>query len=230
MHYVVRMSSEWNDQSDGLDYEVDPEVEEEWLAEWDEAERQGVEVLRQALASHRGQPAPAEELIAAANTARARLGDEEDYSVAWVRRAADLKAAALPEDDSELLIRLVAGTISLEDETGLDVEEEALLMSLEMADWLGAIVSIVRDGAGADASPNAMVEGVRNCPEVELEAELGVDDESHINAAFWIVAVPWQILGIVDPDHRLTELGEWILPRALARAWNGDFDRESDSD
>ena len=44
--------------------------------------------------------------------------------------------------------------------------------------------------------------------------------------AFWIVALPWQLLGLIDRDQRLTALGEWVLPRALARARGGDFDRE----
>jgi hypothetical protein len=124
------------------------------------------------------------------------------------------------------LIRLAAATISPQEETGLDVEEESLLFSLEHADWIGAIVSVVRAGAGANASPDALVDGIRDCPEVELESEIDIDDESHLEAAFWIVAVPWQILGLIDPDQRLTELGEWVLPRALARAWGGDFDAE----
>jgi hypothetical protein len=218
------MSTEWDHEGDGLDFDVDPEEEEEWLAEWDEAEREAVEVLRHALEDHRGQTPPADQLAHAAATVRTRLQEGEDYSLGWVRQAAGLSGAQLPSDDSELMIILGAATISPEEETGLDVEEEALLMSLELADWLGAIISVVRAGPGADASPGALVKGIETCPEVELEEELGVDDESHLDAAFWIVAVPWQLLGIIDPDQRLTELGRWVLPRALARAWNGEFD------
>lgn len=218
------MSAEWDDEDDELDFEVDPEAEEQWLAEWDEAERDAVEVLRRALDRYRGQSPPADQLKEAAATVRARLQGEDDYSLGWVRQAAGLSKAPAPEDDAELMIRLAAATISPQEETGLDVEEESLLLSLELADWLGAIVSAVRDGPGTSASPTALVDGIRKCPELELESELDVDDESHLNTAFWIVALPWQILGIIDPDQRLTELGEWVLPRALARAWNGEFD------
>lgn len=35
--------------------------------------------------------------------------------------------------------------------------------------------------------------------------------------------------GAIDSDRRLTALGRWDLPRALAWAWNGDFDN-GDSD
>lgn len=74
---------------------------------------------------------------------------------------------------------------------------------------------------------HALVDGIRNCPELVLESDLDFDEESHLEAAFWIVALPWQVLRMIDSDQRLTELGEWILPRALAHAWGGDFDREA---
>jgi hypothetical protein len=221
------MSTGWNGEDDGLDFEVDPEVEEQWLAEWDEAERQALGVLRQALDRYRGQPPPLDQLRAAATAVRSRL-QQDGGSLEWVRQAAGLTDAPAPENDSELLLRLATATISPEEETGLDVEEESILLSLELGDWLGAIVSVVRNGPGGRASPAALVDGIGNCPEVVLESDLDVDDESHLNAAFWIVAVPWELLGIVDRDQRLTKLGEWLLPRALARAWNGDFDEESD--
>jgi hypothetical protein len=31
-------------------------------------------------------------------------------------------------------------------------------------------------------------------------------------------------LGVLDEDERLTRLGAWVLPRALARAWGSRFD------
>lgn len=129
-----------------------------------------------------------------------------------------------PDDDAELLIRLTAATISPREETGLDVEEESLLLSLEHADRLGAIISAVRDGPSGDASPDALVDRIRNCPEVVTESGIDFDEESHLEAAFWIIALPWQVIGLIDPDQRLTALGQWILTRALARAWGGNFD------
>jgi hypothetical protein len=50
------------------------------------------------------------------------------------------------------------------------------------------------------------------------------DDAGYLETAFGIVALPWRALGLTDPDDRLTPLGVWVLPRALARAWHGDFD------
>jgi hypothetical protein len=219
------VSTNWQGEPDDPGVEFDEELEDQWLAEWDEAERDAVEVLCSALRAYRGQPAPTDPLRDVTSAVRSRLR-EGGHPLEWVRQAAGLSDDPASEDDVELLIRLAAATISPREETGLDIEEESLLLSLEHGDWLGAIISVVRDGPGADASQDALVDGIRNCPELVLESDLDFDEESHLEAAFWIVALPWQVLGIIDPDQRLTKLGEWILPRALARAWGGDFDRD----
>ena len=223
------MTARWQGEHDdegSADFEFDEELEEQWLEEWDQLDREAVDVLRRALNDHRGAPAPAG-LAAATSAVRAGL-TEDHHPFAWIRQAAGLERDQRPDDDAELLVRCAAATIAPQEETGLDVEEEALLLSLEHADWLGAIVSVVRAGPGADASPDDLVKGIQNCPEVELESELDLDDESHLETAFWIVALPWQVLGLTDRDQRLTALGAWVLPRALARAWGGDFDQEPD--
>ena len=204
--------------------EFDHELEEEWLAEWDQVDKDAVDVLRGALPDHRGAPPPAE-LAPVAAAVRAGLADDR-HLLTWVRNASGFENEQPPDDDAELLITCTAATISPREETGLDVEEEALLLSLEHADWLGAIVSLVRAGPGADASPDSLVEGIRNCPEVDLESDIDVDEESTLDAAFWMIVVPWHLLGLTDRDERLTPLGAWVLPRALARAWEGDFDHE----
>ncbi len=221
------MSSDWLDESDDSGHDFDEEVEDQWLAEWEAAERDAVEVLRNALRSYRGQPPPSDQLADAAAAVRTRIRDRS-ASLEWVRRAAGLSDDPSSQSDSDLLLGLAAATISPQEETGLDVEEQSLLLSLEHADWLGAIISVVRDGVGADASPDALVDGIRHCPEVVIESDLDLDEEFHLEAAFWIVVVPWQVLGVIDSDQRLTRVGQWILPRALARAWSGDFDREAD--
>jgi hypothetical protein len=203
--------------------ELDEELEEQWLEEWDRADQAAVEVLRGALPNHRGQSPPSAELALVAPGVRDGL-QSGNHPFDWIRRAAGLSDEPPSEDAAELLIRCAAATISPQAETELDADEEALLLSLEHADWLGAIVTVARNGPGADASPDALVDGIRNCPEVALESDLDLDDESHLEAAFWIVALSWHVLGLTDRDQRLTALGKWVLPRALARAWDGSFD------
>lgn len=227
------MNTEWTDEPDRAadngvfgDLEFDEELEAQWEAEWDQAERDAVEVLRHALADWIGARAPAGVSETAA-AARARMGDDDH--LCWVAQAAGLDLTEPPGEPAEFLITATAATISPQEETGLDVEEEATLISLEHPDWLGAIVTAVRRGPGSDASPQTLAAGVADCPEVVLDAPLDIDDTTSLQTAFSIVALPWLALGIVDSDDRLTALGEWILPRALARAWNGDFDREPDA-
>jgi hypothetical protein len=224
MQYVARMSGQppFPDEPD-VDLDEDTEA---FLAAWDAADREAAAILGSALERLRGQPAPGAALAVAAARLRAGLR-ERDHPFAWVRSAAGLETEPFPDSDVELVLRCAAATISPQEETGLEPEEEATLLSLEHADWLGAIVSAARAGPGADASPEALVDGIRTCPEVELEAGLDPDEEAHLETAFWILELPWHALGVTDRDQRLTELGAWILPRALARAWGSDFDGDT---
>jgi hypothetical protein len=49
------------------------------------------------------------------------------------------------------------------------------------------------------------------------------DDADLVELAFEVVLPTWAAVGAVDADRRLTELGAWGLPRALARAWGSDL-------
>ncbi len=55
-----------------------------------------------------------------------------------------------------------------------------------------------------------------------------VDDEDRelIEAAFELLMPTWQAAEALDAGQRLTELGRWGLPRALAWAWGGEFDAD----
>ena len=214
--------SGWQPSPDEPDVDLDDDLEE-FLEAWDAADGQAAALLCTALDHLRGQTPPDEELAAAAAALREGLR-ERYHRFAWIRSAAGLETEPFPDSDVELVLCCAAATISPREETGLDPEEEATLLTLEHADWLGAIVTVVRRGPGADASPEALVDGIGSCPEVELEDGLDPDDEAHLETAFWILALPWQMLGLTDRDQRLTPLGTWILPRALASAWGADFD------
>ena len=217
--------SGWQPPPDESDDDLDEDLEA-FLEAWDEADQEAAALLRTALDHLRGQPAPEEQLAVAAAELREGLS-ERYHPFAWIRSAAGLDTEPFPVNDIELVLRCAAATISPREETGLDPEEEATLLTLEHADWLGAILSVVRRGRDADASPEALADGITTCPELELEAELDLDEKAHLETAFWILALPWQVLGLTDRDQRLTALGAWILPRALARAWGADFDADA---
>lgn len=213
------------DSPDDL-FPSDAEIDE-FIAEWEAVDRHAAEVLRHALAGQRGEAPPAAGLEEIAARLRQGLA-ARDYPFDWIGRAAGLASGPPRDGTVELLLRCAAATISPREETGLDVEEEAILLSLQHADWLGAIVSAVRVGPGGDASPRALAAGIAACPEVESEAGLDLEEETaHAEAAFWILAAPWHALGLVDGDQRLTAWGAWVLPRALAQAWGSEFDADS---
>jgi hypothetical protein len=150
------------------------------------------------------------------------LADEghEELGVATLYAAADLEAQAAPEDDEELWTLLAAGVVEPEGDIDLDDELVAAWMSLEPADWAGAVIELVRSGLGTVASPEALIELVERCPEVEGE-ELTEADEAVLLEGLEVVVTLWQVLGAVDDDGTLTPLGLWGLPRALERAWLG---------
>jgi hypothetical protein len=207
---------------DGFD--LDDRELDELISDWEKVDRQAARVLCVALAEYRGAPIPAGELDAV--TPRIRDGLEAGtYPFDWIGRAAAFGSEGLPGEEAELLLRCAAATISARDEAGLDADEESMLMSIEHADWLGAIVTAVRTGPGADASPRSLVAGIEACPEVEAGPGRDFEDDvAFLEAAFSILASPWRALGLVDSDQRLTVLGTWVLPRSLARAWGSDFD------
>lgn len=113
----------------------------------------------------------------------------------------------------------------MKQETDLDTEQVAAIISLEHADWLGAVVGAVRAGPGAGADAGDLVAFIDDCPEVE--GVVDPEEVSLVEGPFDTVLYSWEAAGVVDGDRRLTELGCWLLPRALAWAWNADFDDEN---
>jgi hypothetical protein len=98
-------------------------------------------------------------------------------------------------------------------------------MALEHADWLGAVIGLVRSGPGSAAEPRDLVRLCNDCTEVD--GLVDPDETTILEGAFESVLDSWEAVGVVDDNRRLTVLGNWLLPRALAWAWNADFDDEN---
>jgi hypothetical protein len=107
--------------------------DEEFLAQWAQAEAEAVGVLRQALPPPACPPLPAGDLAAACRRLRAGLG-RHDPAVETIRRAAALDPP-LPADDAELWLAAAGPLIAMRNPSGLDPELEAAVMALELADW-----------------------------------------------------------------------------------------------
>ncbi|HEX6329854.1 MAG TPA: hypothetical protein VF129_01000 [Actinomycetota bacterium] len=201
------------------------EDDEEFLAAWDQTEAAAVDLLRKALPEVARESLPAEALRQAAERLRPGMVSRS-WPYEHMRRAAGWTSETLPSDDLELWLGAAGGLVSPREETGLDVEEESVVMALEHADWLGAVVGLVRSGAGASAEPEALVGYIDACP--EIDGAVDPDDASLVEMAFELVLPAWEAAGAVDEGRRLTPLGSWGLPRALAWAWSGVFDRGAD--
>ncbi|MGH8903595.1 MAG: IS1096 element passenger TnpR family protein [Egibacteraceae bacterium] len=206
---------EFEDLFDELFEDFDMEAE---LAAWDEAEAASWEIVAKALTGIE-RPLQAEEL--AAVTVRVRTNASEPgwpYDV--LLAAGGLADAQLPADDQQLWLELASGVVSPRDDTPLDAEVEASWYSLELADWAGAVIGLVRGGVGHSAEPEELIRLIETCPEVEAE-EADPDDNVILVTAFETVVSLWEALGAVDSYRRLTALGLWGLPEALRLAWTG---------
>ena len=211
-------AAEAKDDEDDLSLFADDEDPDEFAAALREEETQALELMRDALPEIRALPPPPE---LKAVVARLRRELPRAGRLRPTKRAAGWKR--LPKDDRELWLGTVGGLIAMREDAGLDAEDESTIMAMETGDWLGAVVGVVRAGVGADAEPGALVEYISGGPEVDGQVE--PDDVELIEYAFELVLPAWEAAGAVTSDRRLTALGRWGLPRALAWAWGGDFDK-----
>jgi hypothetical protein len=196
------------------------EDDEAFLEALDETDRQAVQLLRETLPEIRDLPEPDDLPVFAA---RIREGPDA-WPLEPAVRANGWSSDSLPADDRQLWIETTGALVNPQHDSGLPDEEEALIMTLDHADFAGAVLGAVRAGVGSRAEPRDLVEHAAECP--EIEGELDPDDADVIESGFDLVVPVWQAVGAIGTDDRLTELGRWGLPRALAWAWGGDFDAE----
>lgn len=211
---VTRLpTSDVEGYDDLLDFDAD-----EFLREWEEADRAAVELLREALPEAVSATVPVEALRAATERIRGRLGDRPLRHVA----AAAGWRGGPPADDEDLWVQTAGALIAMNGESGLGTHEESALMNLQHADWAGAVIGLVRAGSGARATPEDLFDFADRCPEIDGSYE--PDDHEPVQEGFALIVPVWEAVGALDEHHRLTPLGHWGLPRALAWAWEGSLD------
>jgi tetratricopeptide (TPR) repeat protein len=201
----------------------DDEDEEELLAPLEATEAAAVELLGRALPELQGVEPPREELATAAQRLRTGLA-RGGWPYGHMLGASGWAKDDPPADDAKLWLGGAGALISPREETSLDAEEEAAIIALDPADWLGAVIGVVREGVGADASPEALLGYIDACP--EIEGTINPDEAPLLEMAFELILPAWEAAGAVDDSRRLTALGRWGLPRALAWAWGHHFDED----
>jgi hypothetical protein len=218
---------------------VTDEDDEQFLQAWDEAEADAREVVDELLAGVGPRPCPEADLTAACDRLREGLrGLDWPHDV--LRAAGGVDPAALPDQDRDLWLTLAAGVVACKEEPP-DLYDDgasyAAWYALDHPSWIGAVVSLVRDGPGADADADALAHRAATFdfedvdddePEPDevddqwpdVTDDWGPDyDEMQLSIGFHTVAVLWRLLGAIDDDERLTALGWWGLPESLMRAW-----------
>jgi hypothetical protein len=212
----------------------DPGPDDLGLA-WDAADRYAVTLLREALPQARAVPVPAGELTEAAarfRSAARKWPYKELARAAWGQRP----RRRLPAGDTDLWLDAAAALATMRGYrvTGSPLLEPVTL--LRPADWAGAVIGLVRSGVNTVAMAEDLVRYARQCPEVASAGESGdeavaydpfaggVADDESLCRGFEAALQVWEAIGAVSEQRWLTSLGWWGLPRALARAWDGDFD------
>jgi hypothetical protein len=201
---------------------------------WDAAERYGAWLLRQALPDARGWPAPVAELSDAAARIRSAIRKspcKQLARAAWGR-------ARPPADDMRLWLEATGAIATMRHHVDADSPSLAPVSVLRPADWAGAVIGMVRSGVNSAVSPEDLVCYARQSPSVadNLEADEGppaydpfasvAEDDGSLRRAFETVLRLWEAVGAITDTWWVTSLGWWGLPRALALAWNGDFDSD----
>jgi hypothetical protein len=150
-------------------------------------------------------------------------------------------------DDTDLWLDAAGAMATMRRHIGVDSPLLEPVAVLRPADWAGAVIGLVRCGVNTVVMAEDLVRYARQCPEItspeitspeitsttDLSDEAvaydpfasGVADDESLRRGFEAALLLWETIGAVSDQRWLTRLGWWGLPRALARAWNGDFDQ-----
>lgn len=156
-------------------------------------------------------------LAAAAEQLRA-FANSDDWPYDVLSAAGGLDDDDWPDDDEALWLSLASGIVAPRGALPLEPDAEAALAALEPAEWAGAVIELVRAGAGQPVDPPTVLALIERCPEVRSD-ELSPEDESMLVAGLDLVVELWAALGVIGEDGYLTPLGGWGLPESLRVAW-----------
>ena len=138
----------------------------------------------------------------------------DDPIAHWL--AASVGPVDLDDTDTDVVLAAVAATVSPASLLPLDHDARTAVLDLEWADWLGAVIELVRRGPGTPVDPEALVDHINRNPEVT--STIPKKDRPRVGWAFGAVTDLWEPIGLADAGG-ITTFGCAVLPRALDRAW-----------
>jgi len=157
---------------------------------------------------------PHGESIASAAASLRHAADVDDHPAQWL--AASRGPVDLDIADIVVVIAAVAACVRPHQMAPLDLDAREAVSVLEWADWLGAVIGLVREGPGASVEPNHMVDLINRCPEVTTT--IPKSDRAQVERSFTACIELWESIGL-SAQKCLTPVGVCILPLALAEAW-----------
>ena len=115
-------------------------------------------------------------------------------------------------------LRCVAAYLTPIDLSAHEPASRMEIAELEWADWVGALLGLVRGGVGQPVDGRALVDHINRCP--ELTTTIPAADRERFAWAFEQVLFAWEVTGVLDDRGALTEAGVWLLPRAAIAVWS----------
>jgi hypothetical protein len=183
-------------------------------ATWSLLDRESVEALQRILVDSRSLPAPASVAVVALQLRAAWIDEDEPAPVAGL--LGELDPAQL--SDSGLLIVAAASVVdpAWSGAGEIDPDDLVAISALDTADWLQIVVNGCKRGAGQYFMAEDFLDWI--------EDDVVTDDLEAIERGLAWLDTMWRSIGLIDDEDRLTEVGEWVLPRALCHAWGASFD------
>ncbi len=144
-----------------------------------------------------------------------QAADIDDRGAQWL--AASRGPVDLDDTDMNVVLAALAACVRPHQMAPLDGDARDAVSTLEWADWLGVVIGLVREGAGASVESPHLVDLINRCPEVS--STIPKADRAQVEWSLAVCTELWGAIGLVAED-RLTPFGSWILPQVLVRAWN----------
>jgi hypothetical protein len=173
------------------------EKDEEFLAEWDAADREALEALEETLRKAGDRSLPREDLARACASIRSIIA-ERTWDGQMLAAFGGVTAANLPADDEELWLTLASGVPSPQGDPREYSEDDVLLaddfdsddldpisqaqasvMSLDHFDWLAVMSALASGGPGTGASEADLAGYVRDF-DPDFDGEGALTDEGSL--------------------------------------------------
>jgi len=194
-------------------------------ADFEEAQATAVAILRERVPPASLAPAPRDELSRACRWLRTGI-ESGDEAVPPLLLRADM-SGSLDIPDEEIWLRAAAGIVANDQVTveirpidDDDVDGLLDVPRLGFSDWLTTVLTLIGAGVGTPVQHDQLLETLLNAPALLDDQE---DDAELLSESLNFVLPLWRRLGAMDENSRLTALGVWGLPRALARSWRAEL-------